>query len=166
MTTEQNLQEAFAGESQANRTYAVFAAQAESEGYRNVAKLYRAASEAEAIHARKLFNVQGRVSTTSENLKKSVDGEVHEFKAMYPAFVREAEMEKKSEAITAFTYAMRAEEVHAGLYEKALLAVQGGRDLNQGKISICTICGNIFLGEPPEKCPICSVFRKKFQEIL
>jgi rubrerythrin len=166
MTTEINLKEAFAGESQANRTYAAFAEQAEGEGFRNVAKLYRAASEAEAIHARKIIRALGGVSTTTENLKKSVEGETHEFKSLYPAFIKEAEGEKKSEAVTAFTYAMKAEEVHADLYKRAMNAVQGKRDLNVDKISICPVCGNIFFGEPPEKCPICSVFKKKFHEIV
>jgi rubrerythrin len=166
MTTDANLKEAFAGESQANRKYAAFAEQAETDGFKNVAKLYRAASEAEAIHARKIIRVLGGVAPTLENLKKSVEGETHEFKSMYPAFIKEAESEKKSEAVTAFTYAMKAEEVHADLYKRAMDAVQGKRDLNVGKISICPVCGNIFFGEPPEKCPICSIFKKKFQEIL
>jgi rubrerythrin len=165
MTTDANLREAFTGESQANRKYAVFSEQAEGEGFKNVAKLYRAASEAEAIHARKIIRVLGEVETTLGNLKKSVEGETHEFKSLYPAFIREAEGEKKSEAVIAFTYAMKAEEVHADLYRKAMEAVQGKRDLNTGKISICTVCGNIFFGEPPDKCPICSVFRKKFREV-
>jgi rubrerythrin len=166
MTTEVNLKEAFAGESQANRKYAAFAEQAESDGFRNVAKLYRAASEAEAIHARKMIRVLGGVGTTMENLKKSVEGETHEFKSLYPAFIKEAESEKKSEAVTAFTYAMKAEEVHADLYKKAMDAIMGKRDLNVAKIFICPVCGNIFFGEPPEKCPICSIFKKKFQEIV
>ncbi len=166
MTTDANLKEAFAGESQANRKYSVFAEQAESEGFRNIAKLYRAASEAEAIHARKMIRVLGGVNATIDNLKKSVEGETHEFKSMYPAFIKEAEGEKKSEAVTAFTYAMKAEEVHADLYKKAMEALLGKRDLNVAKISICPVCGNIFFGEPPEKCPICSIFKKKFQEIV
>jgi rubrerythrin len=166
MTPEVNLKEAFAGESQANRKYAAFAEQAESDGFRNVAKLYRAASEAEAIHARKMIRVLGGVGTTMENLKKSVEGETHEFKSLYPAFIKEAESEKKSEAVTAFTYAMKAEEVHADLYKKAMDAIMGKRDLNVAKIFICPVCGNIFFGEPPEKCPICSIFKKKFQEIV
>ncbi len=166
MTTEANLKEAFTGESQANRKYSVFAEQAENDGFKNVARLYRAASEAEAIHARKMVRVLGGIGTTLDNLKKSVEGETHEFKSMYPSFIKEAEGEKKSEAVTAFTYAMKAEEVHADLYKRALDAVQGKRDLNVAKISICPVCGNIFFGEPPEKCPICSIFRKKFLEIV
>jgi rubrerythrin len=164
--TEQYLQEAFTGESRANRTYMTFAEQADSEGLRNVAKLFRAASEAEAIHARKMIRVLGSVGNTMENLKKSVKGETHEFKSLYPTYIREAEGEKKSEAVTAFTYAMKAEEVHADLYRKALAAVEGKRDLNVNKISICPVCGNIFFGDPPEKCPICSIFKKKFHEVI
>ena len=165
MATEENLKEAFAGESQANRKYASFAEQADSEGFKNVARLYRAASEAEAIHARRLLRVMGNVGPTAENLKKSVEGETYEYTSMYPEFIKHAESEKKSEAIIAFTYAMKAEEVHAGLYKRALDAVQGKRDMVVGTVSICTICGNIMFGEPPDKCPICSAFKKKFQEI-
>lgn len=166
MSTEDNLKSAYAGESQANRKYASFSDQAESEGFRNVAKLYRAASEAEAIHARRLLKVMGGIGVTSENLKKSVEGETYEFKSMYPDFIRVAEGEKKTEAVTAFTYAMKAEEVHAGFYKSALDAIQSKRDLNVNKIYVCTICGNIVFNEPPEKCPICSAFKKKFQEVL
>ncbi len=165
MATEENLKEAYAGESQANRKYASFAEQADSEGFKNVARLYRAASEAEAIHARRLLRVMGNVGPTAENLKKSVEGETYEFTSMYPEFIKHAESEKKSEAITAFTYAMKAEEVHAGLYKRALDAVHGKRDMVVGTVSICTICGNIMFGEPPDKCPICNAFKKKFQEI-
>ena len=166
MSTELKLKEAFAGESQANRKYTVFAEQADIEGFKNVAKLYRAAAEAEAIHARKMIRVLGGVGITMENLKKSVEGETHEFKSLYPAFIKEGEEEKKSEAVTAFTYAMKAEVVHADLYRRAMNAIQGKRDLSMEKISICTVCGNIFFGELPEKCPICSVFKKKFKEIV
>ncbi|MDD1672291.1 MAG: rubrerythrin family protein [Methanomicrobiales archaeon] len=166
MSTEENLKSAYTGESQANRKYASFSEQAESEGFKNVAKLYRAASEAEAIHARRLLRVMGAIGPTAENLKKSVDGETYEYTSMYPDFIKAAEGEKKSEAVTAFTYAMKAEEVHAGLYKKSLDAIQSKRDLNVSKIYVCSICGNIVFNEPPEKCPICSAFKKKFQEVL
>lgn len=166
MSTDENLSHAYAGESQANRKYATYSEQAESEGFKNVAKLYRAAAEAEAIHARRLLKVMGKIGTTADNLKKSVEGETFEYTSMYPEFIKAAEGEKKSEAVTAFTYAMKAEEVHAGLYKKSLEAIQSKRDLNVSRIYVCTICGNIVFNEPPEKCPICSAFKKKFQEVL
>jgi rubrerythrin len=157
---------AFAGESQANRKYAGFSEEADEKGFRNIARLFRAASEAEAIHARRLLRVLGAIGATDENLKKSVEGETHEFTIMYPGFIATAKAEGgQTEADIAFTYAMKAEEVHAGLYKKALEAVQGKRDLTAAKIFLCPICGNIFLDQVPDQCPICKAFRKKFREV-
>ena len=166
MTTRDNLMAAFAGESQANRKYAGFSEEADEKGWKNVAKLFRAASEAEAVHARRLLRVMGAVGATDENLKKSVEGETYEFTSMYPGFLSTAKAEGgQSEADIAFTYAMKAEEVHAGHYKKALEAVQGKRDLAVSKVFLCPICGNIFLDQVPDQCPICKAFKKKFREV-
>ncbi|MDD1666075.1 MAG: rubrerythrin family protein [Methanomicrobiales archaeon] len=166
MTTRDNLMAAFAGESQANRKYAGFSEEAQEKGFGNIAKLFRAASEAEATHARRLLRVMGAIGATEENLKKSVEGETHEFTAMYPGFIATAKAEGgQTEADIAFTYAMKAEEVHAGHYQKALEAVQGKRDLSAAKIFLCPICGNIFLDVVPDQCPICKAFKKKFREV-
>jgi rubrerythrin len=165
MATKENAMEAFAGESQANRKYAAFADKAKDEGFTNVAKLFTAASEAEAIHAKRLLKVLGSIGKTEENLKASVAGETHEFTEMYPAFVKLGEAEKQSDAVIAFTYAMKAEEVHANHYQEALKAISAGKDLSGQKVILCPICGNIFRGEPPERCPICSAFKKVFREI-
>ena len=166
MTTSENVMAAFTGESQANRTYAIFAEKAAEEGFPAVARLFRAASEAEAIHARRLLKVTGTVGTTAENLKKAVAGETHEYTEMYPGFIATAKSEGgQSEAEVAFNYAKMAEEVHTGLYKKALDAVNTKRDLAGEKVSVCTICGNIFLGEAPPQCPICKAFKKKYVEI-
>ena len=166
MTTRDNLMAAFAGESQANRKYAGFSDEAEEKGFRNTAKLFRAASEAEAIHARRLLRVLGAIGATDENLKKAVEGETHEFTTMYPGLISTAKAEGgQSDAEIAFTYAMKAEEVHAGLYRKALESVQGKRDLTVTRIFLCPICGNIFLDQTPDQCPICKAFKKKFREV-
>jgi rubrerythrin len=166
MTTRENLMAAFAGESQANRKYAGFSEEADEKGWKNIGRLFRAASEAEAIHARRLLRVMGAIGATDENLKKAVEGETHEFTTMYPGFIATAKAEGgQSEADIAFTYAMKAEEVHAGLYRKALEAVQGKRDLAATKIFLCPVCGNIFLDQVPDQCPICKAFRKKFREV-
>ena len=154
-----------AGESQANRKYQAFSEKAAEEGFRNVAVLYKAASEAEAIHAKKLLKVLTAVESTAKNLEASIAGETHEFTIMYPAFVKAAEAEKRSDAVLAFTHAMKAEEVHAGLYTKALAAVKAGTDLGREKVFLCPICGNIEMGKAPDKCPICGVFGKQFREI-
>lgn len=165
MTTQQDAMDAFAGESQANRKYLAFSEKAAAEGFKNVATLYKAASEAEAIHAKKLLKVLGAVGTTGKNLEGSVEGETHEYTSMYPAFIRDAEAEKKSDAVLAFTHAMKAEEVHAGLYKKALAAIKAGHDLGNEKIFLCPVCGNIEIGKAPDKCPICGVLGKQFKEI-
>ena len=165
MATTENAKEALAGESQANRKYQAFSDKAAEEGFRNVAVLYKAASEAEAIHAKKLLKVLTAVESTAKNLEASIAGETHEFTIMYPAFVRAAEAEKRSDAVLTFTHAMKAEEVHAGLYMKALAAVKAGTDLGREKVFLCPICGNIEIGKAPDKCPICGVFGKQFREI-
>ena len=166
MKTSDNVMSAFTGESQANRKYATFAEKAAEEGFPAVARLFKAASEAEAIHARRLMKVMGAIGTTADNLEKAVAGETHEYTEMYPGFIATAKVEGgQSEAEIAFTYAKMAEEVHAGLYKKALDAVNGKRDLPADKVSVCSICGNIFLGEAPPQCPICKAFKKKFVEV-
>jgi len=165
MPTTENAKEAFAGESQANRKYLAFSEKAAEEGFRNVAVLYKAASEAEAIHAKKLLKVLTAVESTAKNLEASIAGETHEFTTMYPEFVKAAEAEKRSDAVLAFTHAMKAEEVHAGLYKKALAAIKAGSDLGREKVFLCPVCGNIEIGKAPDKCPICGVFGKQFREI-
>jgi rubrerythrin len=165
MATIENAKEALAGESQANRKYLAFSEKAAEEGFKSVATLFKAASEAEAIHAKKLLKVLTVIQSTEKNLEVSVDGETHEFKTMYPGFITEAEAEKRSDAVLAFTHAMKAEEVHAGLYRKALAAIKSGKDLGREKVFLCPVCGNIEIGKVPDKCPICGVFAKQFREI-
>jgi rubrerythrin len=165
MATIENAKEALAGESQANRKYLAFSEKAAEEGFKNVATLFKAASEAEAIHAKKLLKVLSAIGSTDKNLEASIVGETHEFTTMYPEFVKVAEGEKRSDAVIAFTHAMKAEEVHAGLYKKALAAVQSKQDLGRQAVFLCPVCGNIEMVKAPEKCPICGVFGKQFREI-
>jgi rubrerythrin len=161
MTTEKtldNLMEAFAGESQANRKYLAYAEKAEKEGLLNAAKLFRAASDAETTHALKHFEVAGKISDTTENLKDAVAGETHEYRDMYPDFIKVAEEEGNKAAVRTFTYAMKAEEVHAGLYQEALDSLESSEEVFYYR---CPVCGNIekFV---PEKCSICGVPGTKF----
>lgn len=156
--TLENLMAAFAGESQANRKYAVYAKKAESEGKKNAAKLFKAASDAEIIHAQKHFEVAGKINSTVENLKDAIEGENHEYQSMYPDFVKTAEEEDNKAAVRTFTYALKAEEVHAKLYQEAL------DSLNQDEevfYYLCPICGNIEKSVP-EKCFICNTPGTKF----
>jgi rubrerythrin len=165
MATIENAKEALAGESQANRKYQAFSDKAAEEGFKNVATLFKAASEAEAIHAKKLLKVLTAINSTEKNLEASVEGETHEFTEMYPSFIKASDAEKRTDATLAFTHAMKAEEVHAGLYKKALAAVKSGSDLGREKVFLCPVCGNIEMGKVPDKCPICGVFGKQFREI-
>ena len=124
-----------------------------------VAKLFRAASEAEAVHAKRILFIMNAVGSTEENLKGAMEGENYEFMQMHPPFVEEAKAERKNEAAIVFTHAMKAEEVHANLYLQALEAVREGKDLDVEKIYLCPVCGNIELGAAPEKRPIRGRFR-------
>lgn len=148
-----HLMDAFAGESQANRKYTAYAKKAEKDGKLNAAKLFRAAADAETIHALKHFEVAGQVHSTEENLKDGVAGETYEFKDMYPDFVKAAEAEGNKAAVQTFTYAMKAEEVHARLYQDALDNIDRTEEVFY---YLCPVCGNIekFV---PEKCSICNV---------
>lgn len=158
--TLKNLMEAFAGESQANRKYLSYSKKAETDGNLNAAKLFKAASDAETIHALKHFQVAGKIGTTADNLKDAVAGETHEYQAMYPDFVKEAEAEGNKAAVTTFTYAMKAEEVHARLYREALDTLDGKEEVFY---YLCPICGNIEKYRP-DKCSICGAAGSKFIE--
>ena len=127
----------FPGNLRQARKYLAFSEKAAEEGFTNVATLFKAASEAETIHAKKLLKVLAMVGPTEKNLEASIAGETHEFTSMYPGFVRVAEDEKKTDAIIAFTHAMKAEQVHAALYKKALDAIKAGHDLGREKIFLC-----------------------------
>lgn len=166
MSTTDNLKEAFAGESQANRTYLAFAKKAEQDGFPQVAKLFRAAAEAETVHAHAHLRVLGGVKDTAANVQAGIDGEGFEFQQMYPKFVAEAEKEGNKGALVSFRYAMAVEEVHHGLYTKALASVKAGKDLPAAKIRVCPTCGNTFMGEAPDTCPVCGAARAKFAEIV
>lgn len=160
--TMQGLAEAFAGESQANRKYAIFAAQAEKEGFKQAAKLFRAASEAETIHAMDHFRNMGYIKSTKENLQAAIEGETHEFESMYPEFIAWAKEEGQAAALRGFEFASAAEAVHAGLYKKALANLENEVIVD---IHMCKVCGNIVEGEIPAECPICKAKAMAFKTI-
>ena len=165
MKTDDNLQSAFAGESQANRKYLAFAKKADAEGLGQIAKLFRAAAEAETVHAHAHFRVMKGVKSTAENLQEAVTGEEFEFKNMYPGFIADAQEEGNKAALNTFQNAMAVEQVHYSLYLSALEKVKEGADLDEAKIYVCSVCGNTVLDEAPEKCPVCGVGADKFSEI-
>lgn len=153
-STSENLQEAFAGESQANQKYGAFAKAAEKEGLVNIAKLFKTTAEAERIHAEGHLKAMEKVGTTVENLQGAIDGETYEFTTMYPPMVEQAQADGHK-AKTMFTFAVKAEAVHAMLYKKAIEAAKAGKDLDVSDFYLCPVCGHIELGNPPEKCPVC-----------
>jgi rubrerythrin len=162
MPTSDNLKAAFAGESQANRKYLAFAQRAAAEGLPQVARLFRAAAEAETVHAHAHLRAMQGVRTTPENLAAAVEGEAHEFQTMYPAFVAEAEREQHKAALTSFRYAMAVEKTHHALYAQALEAVRAGKDLPAATIHVCEVCGHTVMGDAPDKCPVCGAARQRF----
>ena len=165
MSSEQNLQDAFAGESQANRKYLAFAKKADQEGLPNVAKLFRAAAAAETVHAHAHLRALGGIKSTAENLKEAVEGERYEFQEMYPGFIETAEAEDNKKALISFKNANTVEETHHGLYSEASASVDGGSDLPDRKIYVCEICGHTHYDGAPEKCPVCSAPQTKLFEV-
>lgn len=166
MATMDNLAEAFAGESQANRKYLAFAKKAEQDGLKQVAKLFRAAAEAETIHAHAHLRVMGGIRGTAENIEEAIAGEGEEFRSMYPRMLAEARSEGNKPAVISFQNALAVEEIHHGLYSKALQAVKAGGDMPAVRVYVCPVCGNTVEGGVPEKCPICNVPGSKFIEIV
>ena len=158
----QNLKAAFAGESQANRKYLAFAEKADKECYHQVARLFRAAAEAETVHAMNHLKALKATRSTAENLKEAISGETAEFKEMYPPMIAAAQKEGNKEAERTFTFANEVEKVHAELFEKALKTMEAQVLVD---IFVCSVCGHTVLGEPPERCPICNSLKKFFKKI-
>jgi rubrerythrin len=163
--TNDNLKAAFAGESQASRKYLYFAEKADKDGQPQVAKLFRAASEAETIHARNHLNALNGIGAVTDNLKEAVSGEHYEFMDMYPGFITQSQTEKNSKAEVSFNWANQVEKVHHGLYEKALKEVTAGKKPEAKPIYVCARCGNTVEGEAPDKCPICNAAKSFFKKI-
>ena len=160
--TQDNLQEAFAGESQANRKYLAFAKQADKEGYPQIAKLFRAAAEAETVHAHAHLRAMGGIGTTQENLEEAVSGETYEFKSMYPNMIAAAKEEGKTAAERSFIYANEVEKVHAQLYQNALDNMDS---LETADYYVCSVCGFTCEKEPPDECPVCGSKSKAFVKV-
>lgn len=165
MSTKENLAEAFAGESQANRKYLAFAKKAEAEGLPQVARLFRAAAHAETVHAHAHLRAMAGIRSTVDNLKEAIEGEGFEFQKMYPPFLEQAKKEDDRAAENSFKFALAVEEIHHDLYQQALAAVQNGVDLSDRPIYVCEVCGNTVYDEAPDQCAICRVPKEKFVRI-
>jgi len=164
-STKENLEEAFAGESQASRRYLFFAEKADSEGLTQIARLFRAAAEAETVHARNHLKAMDGIGATGDNLKESIGGESYEFTEMYPGFIEQAKVENNQKAEITFNYANKVEKVHHGLYRKALELLEAGQEARDEPYFVCPVCGYTVAGEAPEKCPVCGTPRKMFKKV-
>ena len=163
LKTEQNLKDAFAGESQANRKYLAFAAAADKEGHPQVAKLFRAAAEAETVHAHNHLKALKGIKSTKENLVEAIAGETHEFKTMYPRMLEAAKAEGNKEAERSFHYASEVEKIHAQLYQKLLYNLGPTKDVSA--YYVCPVCGYTSEKEAPDSCPVCGTKGKMFKRI-
>ena len=159
---EKDLQQAFAGESQANRKYTAFAKKADSEGYKQIAKLFRATAEAETVHALTHLRELCGIRSTKENLEEAIAGETFEFQDMYPQMIADAQAEGKKGAELTFKFAIAVEKIHADLYKKALENLGKNEEVDY---YVCQVCGNTVEGEPPDKCPICNSLKKMFRKV-
>jgi len=161
--TEQFLREAFAGESQANRKYLAFAAKADQEGYPQAARLFRAAAEAETVHAHAHLRVLSGIRSTKENLEEAVNGETHEFKVMYPEMIEAAKAEGQKAAERSFDYANSVEKVHAQLYQNLLDTL--GKTTESYPYYVCPVCGYTAEREAPGTCPVCGAKGQVFKKV-
>ncbi|MBE0069649.1 rubrerythrin family protein [Thermoanaerobacterium thermosaccharolyticum] len=160
--TKKNLSDAYAGESQAHMRYQIFADVAEKEGKPNIAKLFRAISYAELVHARNHYNTLGEVKDTVANLDKAIAGETFEVEEMYPAYKAVADLQEEKAADRSFNYALEAEKIHAKMYTDAKAAALKNEDIKISKVYICPVCGYTVIDTAPEKCPVCGAPRDKF----
>lgn len=160
--TGKNLQDAFAGESQANRKYLAFAKKAEAEGYKQAAKLFRAVAEAETVHAHNHLRELGGVKSTRENLEAAINGETQEFKNMYPQMIKDAESEGNKTALRSFNFANEVEKIHAELYRGALDKIGKTPEVDY---YVCQVCGNTVENSAPDECPICGTKKQMFKKV-
>ncbi len=163
--TEENLAEAFSGESQANRKYLAFAKTADQEGHMQIARLFRAAAAAETVHAHAHLAVMGGVKSTTENLRVAIEGEGYEYVKMYPEFIEKAKEEGNRAAVQSFDYAKKVEKIHHELYTRALQNLESGKKPEEKAYFVCPVCGNTVENEAPNFCPICGAPKEKFMKI-
>jgi rubrerythrin len=163
--TIDNLEHAFAGESQANRKYLFFAEKAEEEGQKQIARLFRAAAEAETVHARNHLRVLQGIKSTKDNLSAAISGEHYEFTQMYPGFIKEAEGDNQNSAKRSFDLANQVEKTHHGLFETALGNLNQGKAVPDKPFFVCQVCGHTVEGSAPDKCPVCGALAKMFKKV-
>jgi rubrerythrin len=161
--TEKNLAYAFAAESKASARNATFAKKAEMEGYAQIARLFRAVSEAESVHARRyLMLMRGKIGSTQENLETAFQNEIKANVEEYPRLIEAAAAESHKAALKAFSHSRDVESQHADLYKKAINDMVAERAT---EYYVCQVCGYISEDGAPDKCPVCGAVKKKFKSI-
>jgi len=163
--TDGNLQTAFAGESQAYCRYILYSAKADQEGFPELAKLFRAAAEAEMVHVRNHYGVMDAIGSTRDNLLAAATSEHREITSVYPAFLDKAIEERAERARITFNFALESERVHNEHFEKALQAFKSGQKIDNQKYFVCQVCGNLTAGAAPQKCSVCGHTAEKFSEV-
>ncbi len=177
MTTEQNMVNAFGGESMAHMRYRHFATQAEKENFPNVARLFNAIAAAEYIHAgdhyRELKHMNSGVvamsmgafgpGDTAKNIQLGIDGETFEIQEMYPTYIETAKFQGENSAARSFDWSYQTEKMHKALFEKAKAAVDSHKDVQLGPVQVCGVCGYTLEGDAPERCPVCNAVKEKFK---
>ena len=158
----EDLKAAFAGESQANRKYLAFAAKAEAEGLSYAAKIFKAAAEAETIHAHSHLRLLDGIKGTPDNLQEAIGGETYEFTKMYPEMIKNAQAAGDKATERGLHLANEAEKVHAEFFKKA--AANPGKAAP--KVFVCKVCGHVAEGEAPDTCPICGSKHAAYFEIV
>lgn len=176
--TSDFLHSAYAGESMAHMRYIIWGDMAEKEGFPNVARLFRAISFAEQVHATNHFRAIGGDSAdasvtaggifgpnkTSSNLQGAINGELHEVEQMYPVYLNAANFQDETDAKRSFHFALEAEKLHAALFQKALDAVNFGKDIDLKAIYVCPVCGHTILNEAPDNCPVCGAKKEMYHK--
>ena len=178
-TTLENMQAAYSGESNAHARYLAFAKQAASEGYGEIASLFRAAARAEKIHATNHAAViqelgavpqalvEGPVvKSTRENLEAAIKGESYERDTMYPDFLKQARADRNTRAVRSLNLAKTAEAEHAKLYSAALASLERLKGTRETAYYVCPVCG--FTVREPDfvKCPSCFTPKEGFEKVV
>ncbi len=162
--TMEDLATAFAGESQARNKYLAFAKKADEEGLHQVARLFRAAAQAEYIHAQNHFRAMEGIKSTAENLQAAINGENYEVTTMYPPFIKVAQEEGAKRAQVSFTHAWEVEKCHEELYRAALANL--GKEEEEYEFYVCPVCGYTHPRNAPDKCPVCGTTGAKFEKVM
>lgn len=172
------LRSAYGGESMAHMRYSIWSEAAEKDGYPMIARMYKAISYAEWVHAKNHFTVlkeqvgdntvpAGAVfglTNVVENLQGALSGELHEIEQMYPVYMETAKFQEEKEAQRSFHYAIEAEKNHADLFKKAIEFAKQEKDMDSEKYYVCPVCGHTVENGAPDKCPICGVKGEMFKE--